>query len=441
MIIRKHIRKTISILAVILLLCTAFTACSKNAQDNETQTQQSAVGSETASNPDGDTTADLSGTRPTPTGPPLKLSGEVDKQALARQSAAVVYLTINPELALYVDENNIVIYADCLNDDAQKAYSDISFSGNSIDECTKLVIEAAIDREYLTAGKEVKVDIAILDESADSGALLEKTLETVNVTAAQHDMSVNVVAAELKQHGKVLCPDCLGSGKCIYCDTCGPCELCFGKGATFCEFCDEGYITCYSCGGNTESEQFIVATVTEEVEYCTRCGYPRDKRDAPCPLCNGTGQYFNPCHMCGGEGRTFCTECGGKGGGISDKTKEWVNCGRCDGTGKKHCNECNGTGHEGDGSCEIYCHHPGDKVEYRTETFEKEIDNPNWCPACQGQGKFLCNVCGGHYTDTCPACEGTGITPCGMCTEQGAHKKGVCSMCLGTGYIDPKDIQ
>ena len=256
-------------------------------------------------------------------------------------------------------------------------------------------------------------------------------------TAALHEMTVNVVTAELEQHGKILCDECLGSGKCIYCDTCGPCELCFGKGATFCDLCEEGYITCFKCGGNLETEQFIIATVTEEVEYCTRCGYPRDKRDAPCPLCKGTGTYFNPCHMCGGEGRTFCTECGGTGGGISDKTKEWVNCGRCGGTGKKHCNECNGTGHEGDGSCEKYCHHPGDKVEYRTETFEKEIDNPNWCTYCFGAGKFLCDGCHGHYTDTCPACEGTGITPCGMCTEQGAHKKGVCSRCLGSGLIDP----
>ena len=423
-------RRAVSILTVILLICSTLISCSKKSPPDENQTDTAAV-----------TSGDKLSPTPAPTGPPLKASGEVNMQAVLRQSAAVVYITINPELALYVDANDIVICADFLNDDAREAYSDINFYGVSIDECTQQVIETAIEKEYLTEDKEVKVDVAILDESTDCGAIIEKTQGTVNETTAQHNMTVNVVSAELEQHGKVLCTDCLGSGKCIYCDTCGPCELCFGKGATFCDLCNEGYITCFNCGGNTETEQFIIATVTEEVEYCSRCGHKRSERDAPCPLCNGTGIYYNPCHMCGGLGRTFCTECGGTGGGISDRTKEWVKCQRCDGTGKKHCNECNGTGYEGDGKCEKYCHHPGDRVEYRTETFEKEIDNPNWCTYCLGQGKFLCEGCHGHYTDTCPACEGTGITPCGMCTQQGAYQKGVCSMCLGTGLIDPKDIQ
>ncbi|MCR5336592.1 MAG: hypothetical protein K6E42_08595 [Synergistes sp.] len=421
-------RKVLSLMTVILLLCSVLTSCSGKTPEGETQTGPPDAASDASPDP-GVTTA-----APKPTGPPLTATGETNWQAVLKQSAAVVYLTINPELALYVDENNIVICADCLNDDAKEAYSDISFSGKTIDECTKEVIETAIEKEYLTEAKEVKVDIAVLSKSADSAALKEKTQETVSQTAAQHEMTVNVVAAELEQHGKILCDECLGSGKCIYCDTCGPCELCFGKGATFCELCNEGYITCFNCGGNTETEQFITAMVTMEVEYCKACGHKVSETDVTCPACNGTGK--NPCHMCGGVGRTFCTECGGKGYGISDKTKEKVACGRCGGTGLKHCNECDGTGYE-KGECPIYCNHPGDRHEFRTETVETEIDNPNWCPACQGQGKYLCNVCHGHYTDTCPACEGTGITPCGMCTEQGAHKKGVCSRCLGSGLIDP----
>lgn len=38
---------------------------------------------------------------------------------------AVVYVTINPELALYLDGDNKVIAAECLNDDAAEVFSDI----------------------------------------------------------------------------------------------------------------------------------------------------------------------------------------------------------------------------------------------------------------------------------------------------------------------------
>ncbi|MBR5967994.1 MAG: hypothetical protein IK001_05290 [Lachnospiraceae bacterium] len=422
------VRRAISVLTVLLLLCSVLISCSKKSPPDDTQTDQTAAA----------TSGDTLSPTPAPTGPPLKASGEVNMQAVLKKSAAVVYLTINPELAIYVDANNIVISADCLNDDAKEAYSDISFSGKSLDECTRQVIEAAIEHEYLTEDKEVKVDIAVLDESTDCGAILEKTRETVNETTAEHNMTVNVVAAEVEQHGKILCDECLGSGKCIYCDTCPPCEMCHGTGTKLCDWCEEGLMICPACGGNTETEQFITATVTTEVEFCKACGHMVSETDVTCPACKGTGK--NPCHMCGGVGRTFCTECGGKGGGISDKTKEWVNCGRCGGTGLKHCNECDGTGYE-PGTCPIYCNHPGDRHEFRTATVEMEIDNPNWCTYCLGRGKDICNVCGGDYAETCPACGGTGTTPCGMCTENGAHKKGVCSKCLGTGYMDPGNIQ
>ncbi|MCR5767466.1 MAG: hypothetical protein K6G45_03125 [Lachnospiraceae bacterium] len=422
-------RKVISVLTVILLLSSVLISCSKKVQDNETQTQQPADGSENVSG-----SSDSSVTT-APSGPPLTASGDTDWEEVLKQSTAVVYLTINPELALYVDSNNFVIYADYLNDDAKEAYSDINFYGKTVDECTKQVVEAAIDKEYLTDAKDVKVDIAVIDEAANSDALKKTTQETVSETAAQHDITVNVVTSELNEQGKILCPECYGSGKCIYCDTCPPCERCGGVGNLICNVCEEGYIICSNCGGNSETEQYITSVVTMDVEYCKVCGYKVSERDHLCPICNGSGKA--PCHMCGGKGRTHCTECDGKGYGILDKTKEKVACGRCGGTGLKHCNECDGTGYE-KGDCPIYCNHPGDKHEFRTEEVEMQVDNPNWCPFCQGQGKYPCDACKGNYSETCPVCEGTGITPCGMCMNEGVHQKGVCSMCWGTGYINPR---
>ena len=77
--------------------------------------------------------------------------------------------------------------------------------------------------------------------------------------------------------------------------------------------------------------------------------------------------------------------------------------------------------------------HPGDSLEVRSEEVEKEIDNPDFCVTCGGQGRFLCNTCHGAYSENCEACHGTGITPCGMCPTE----KGVCEMCHGSGMLDP----
>ena len=89
-------RRVISVLTVILLLCSTLMACSKKASDEDPPDQSAAVTSEA---------------KPTataaPTGPPKMASGETNMQAVIKLSTAVVYLTINPELALYVDENNI----------------------------------------------------------------------------------------------------------------------------------------------------------------------------------------------------------------------------------------------------------------------------------------------------------------------------------------------
>ena len=420
--------RVISILIFIMLISPVLISCScseKNVQQPDAATNISG------------SAADDSGTQPsaTPviTGPPLTSTGETDWDAVMKQSAAVVYLTINPEIALYVDSNNIVIYGDFINDDAKEAYSEINCSGMTIDDCTKNLIEAAIEHEYLTEDKEVKVDIAVIDENFSSETIREKTQTSITETTEQHDITVNIVTEERKDHGKVLCFECYGTGKCIYCDSCPPCEACSGKGYHLCDLCDEGIMTCSHCGGNTESEEYITETVMMDVEYCKVCGHKVSETDVLCPLCNGTGKQ--PCHMCGGVGRTFCTECSGKGYHITDRDKEKATCGRCSGTGLKHCNECDGTGYE-KYECPAFCNHPGDSHEFRNEAVEIEVNNPNFCTYCQGRGKFTCEGCHGDYSQVCLACEGTGITPCGMCTQEGAHQKGVCSICLGTGYIE-----
>ncbi|MBR4767398.1 MAG: hypothetical protein IK088_00295 [Lachnospiraceae bacterium] len=350
---------------------------------------------------------------------------------------AVIYLSINPEIALFIDGQERVIGVEYLNEDARTAYGDLRLGGIPYSECTGRIVEAAIEKQYLKADGKVSVEVSVLSEEIESEKISRAVEEKVREIASKQELQVAVSTADVKEPGRILCWDCLGSGKCIYCDTCGPCEFCKGAGELICEFCDKGHLECNECGGKTSDVRFITVKVTENVDYCLVCGQRRGTEGVVCPTCHGTGRA--PCHMCRGAGRLTCTQCGGRAydpcpsagvdcpypgcDGVRHK------CGGCDENGLKDCNECE----DGTEPCSVYCVHPGNFITTRTEEVEEEVDNPDFCTACQGQGGFLCNVCNGDYERSCELCSGTGITPCGMCPTE----KGVCEMCHGSGFLDP----
>ena len=338
------------------------------------------------------------------------------------ECAAVIYLSINPEVALFVDGSDRVITAEFLNEDAQKAYGDLKLAGLSYSECTGMIIEAAIEKQYLKADGEVKVEVSVLSEGTESAKISQAVEEKVQEVVAKEELKVTVYKEDVKEPGKIICWSCLGSGKCVFCETCAPCELCKGKGMLICEFCNEGYLDCDICHGNTSDVEFITEVVVEDVEYCSICGAKRGTEGVVCPTCKGTGKA--PCHMCHGVGRLTCTQCGGRAYGENGEK-----CSNCDTNGLKDCNECE----DGTEPCPVFCDHPGPFLVTRTEEVEKEVENPEFCRACYGQGRNICNVCHGDYAAPCELCSGTGVTPCGMCPTE----KGVCEMCHGEGLIDP----
>ena len=350
--------------------------------------------------------------------------------------AAVIYLSINPEIALFIDGEERVIGVEFLNEDAKTAYGDLELGGIPYQESAGKIIEAAIEKQYLKADGNVSVEVSVLTEALESAKISQTMEEKVREAASKQDLQVTVSASDVKEPGRIICWECLGSGKCPYCETCGPCEVCSGRGALICEFCTEGYVECSNCHGKTATEQFITVKVMEDVEYCTICGHKRSEEDVLCPTCNGTGKV--PCHMCKGQGRLTCTQCGGRAyepcpfGQVCsapgcDGTRH--KCQGCDENGLKDCNECE----DGTEPCSPVCVHPGGNITIRAEEVEKEIDNPEYCVYCNGQGRNLCNVCQGNFSTPCEACTGTGVTPCGMCPT----RKGICEMCHGSGMLNP----
>ena len=316
------------------------------------------------------------------------------------ECAAVIYLSINPEIALFIDQKDRVIGVEFLNDDARTAYGDLKLGGLSYSECAGKIVETAIEKAYLKENGTVTVEVSPLSEKAESAKITRAVEKKVQEVAQKQELAVTVSSEEVKEPGRLLCWECLGSGKCPYCDTCAPCEVCNGKGALICEFCTEGTIECSRCHGKTATEQFITVKVMEDVEYCTVCGHKRSETDVLCPTCNGTGRV--PCHMCKGRGRLTCTQCGGRaydpcpfaGTGCSapgcDGTRH--KCPGCDENGLKDCAECE----DGTEPCSPTCVHPGGSITTRNEEVEKQIDNPDYCVSCSGEGRLLCNVCQGR---------------------------------------------
>lgn len=72
------------------------------------------------------------------------INSELDK------NLAYVTLDINPSIELAVDEDDIVVDAVTLNEDADIAYSDLNLTGKTIEDATENIVDAAIDLGYIT---------------------------------------------------------------------------------------------------------------------------------------------------------------------------------------------------------------------------------------------------------------------------------------------------
>ncbi len=367
--------------------------------------------------------------------------------ALLQDCASVIYVAINPKLALYLDEKNVVIGVECLNQDAVQVISDINLIGESMEQCMEMIIETAIEKEFLKEGKEVQIEVARVTDHVDNEEIHRQLENVITKTAAKQDMEVNVAMGDITNPegeavGVIYCPECHGTGECIWCGTGDDCDACDGTKESICPTCNEGKVPCHKCNGEGQAESNVTGVQTIEVEYCTQCGARRGSAGGDtvltCEICNGTG--YHSCHACRGAKGFKCWTCdGGYEICCSDP-----NCPRCGGAGKaicgqcdngwRTCNECGGTGKEVCKACSggtTSCPHPGDAVEIRTETVEEKTESSEVCDSCNGTGTERCPSCGGEYKQTCHQCHGTGKAPCGMCEETGR-----CMHCGGDGFVE-----
>lgn len=311
----KHSQLILVVAAVFMLLSGA---CGKNAENELGEQSSSEV--ETSQVDDKETESSVS----------------MEQTEIPDKYAAVVYVTINPELALYLDEDSKVIAAEYLNDDAAEAFSEISLDNLSVEEAMKVVIETAVDKGFLTEGKTVQIDV---EEAEGEAISAEELIEKVENAIAEQLMEEEVESDMLLSiDGEAYISSAeTPSSETTETMTSETCEACGGTGV--CPECGGGTFACKRCGGS----------LWESCSVCNGSG------TITCHGCHGSGKetshdgtvYEEACHHCGGSGIATCDNCGGTKG--------------------KSCSICNGTGHMGS-DC-IVCH--GDKK----------------CTVCGGTGK------------------------------------------------------
>lgn len=90
-------------------------------------------------------------------------STEIEEQIIVEDVipedyAVSVIVTINPQVKLYLDKDNVVIGVEYLNEDAKAAFAKVKFSDVTIEVCIDEMISAAVESEFLTDGKDVPVE-------------------------------------------------------------------------------------------------------------------------------------------------------------------------------------------------------------------------------------------------------------------------------------------
>ena len=101
-------------------------------------------------------------------------SGESTEGEPAGDVAAVVRITINPDLELLLDKEAKILAVNYLNQDAEDAFSELELQGTELKDAVSLVVDAAIEKEYLKAGKEIAVEISAGEGKVPEAALSEK---------------------------------------------------------------------------------------------------------------------------------------------------------------------------------------------------------------------------------------------------------------------------
>lgn len=314
---------------------------------------------------------------------------------VSENCVGLITISINPEIALEIDENGVVISVTYKNDDARDAYENLNLEEMLAEEAAELVVKVADEKGYLKDGGDVELRYGSTGRTSPGEAqeIISGTREALKNSLSEigKDSAVVFQMESCGEDNTGICDLCYGVGV-IVCDNCG--GVSYGNGMTRCDLCSGSGV--YEGGQDGAPDG--------------------DSADGLCRSCRGTGILTiqaQTCYTCNGTG--LCINCGGSGVDpeLSDRG-ETMSCHACDGTGdclqevceggimverSETCRDCGGTGQD---TGNFSGNDTGDSGE------EAKAQSSS-CYRCDGNGYMLCNRCQGSLMQTCNRCNGTGI--------------------------------
>lgn len=341
---------TFAAMGILLLLCLS--ACGKEkevaSENSETVVESETVESKTTESKTTESGNEIAETQ-----------AAMAEDVIPTDYAAAIIVTINPQVKLYVDVDNTIVGIEYLNEDAKTAYAVIDFSGLTVEEGMEQLIDAAVEKEFLTDGKEVSIDVAeVRDESYDCEAACAKAKAAVTETTQKCQLEV-VISTEVSAR-----------------------EIAERQAAESQNVSKTETESGTEPGTEPETEPETESGTEPETESGTQPGDEPEKKEE-------IQASANPCSNCGGTGK--CDEClgdGYRGTGFA------VSCPRCHGSLTETCAYCDAAGNSNkhEGTCDF--------------------------PNCMGAHVYACTTCkGGSTPVTCESCGGTG--KCKVCGGSG----------------------
>ena len=77
----------------------------------------------------------------------------------AKNGVAAVYITINPEIKLIIDEGSFVVTVEGLNDDGKELAKELNILGKSCASGVEDILILAVQKGYITQGTTVDVEL------------------------------------------------------------------------------------------------------------------------------------------------------------------------------------------------------------------------------------------------------------------------------------------
>lgn len=297
-------------------------------------------------------------------------SADMTENQIPDEYAVSVIVTINPQIKLYADINQLIVGVEYLNEDAKTAFSQIDFIGITMEEGMHQIVDAAIKQHFLMDGKDVDIEVVeIIDESCDGSAVCKKIEDAAAAALEKSGVTASVsarVSVEIVEEADE--SEAADSEETNVHEIEIPENALTETGATE-DAMKELSETDTDVGTKETAQTEVSENVTPVIQNSAK---------SSCTVCGGTGK---------------CDECKGDGYRGSGYT---VSCPRCHGSLTETC---------------IYCDANGNSTKH-----EGTCDFPN----CMGAHVYRCTICGGGTIPvTCQSCGGSG--KCNVCGGGGTQ--------------------